>query len=232
MKRFYTTVALVELGDRFGLHLDGRPVRTPMRALMAVPCKRLAEAIADEWQAQGEQIDPRSMPLTGLANAAIDRFLPGPASFAASLLPYGDSDVLLYRSAEPEELANRQVSLWNPILDWAERQFGVEFVPVVGIVHQSQPPKTLAKLAAALNRLDPFRLVAMQPLVTITGSIVIALALEQDALSADAAWAASELDELYQAEHWGEDELAVQARQHRRESFTAALEFLRLLSLN
>lgn len=232
MKRFYTTVDVVAVAEGFGLTLDSRPVKTPMRLPLCVPFVALAEAVADEWRGQGEQIDPASMPLTGLANAAIDRVLPDSAGFAASLVAYADSDVLLYRAEEPEDLAQRQVAVWNPILDWAERRYGVEFVPVVGIVHRSQPPATLAKLAAALGGLEAFRLVAMQPLVTITGSLVIALALEQGALSDDAAWAASELDELYQVEHWGEDDLATKARQHRRESFTAALRFLRLLCPN
>ena len=229
MKRFYTTVEVVAVVGGFGLTLDNRPVKTPMRLPLSVPFVALAEAMADEWRGQGERIDPASMPLTGLANAVIDRVLPDPAGFAASLLPYADSDVLLYRAAEPEGLAQRQISRWNPILDWAERRYGVEFVPVVGIVHRSQPPATLAKLAAALGALDAYRLVAMQPLVTITGSLVIALALEQGALSEDAAWTASELDELYQVEHWGEDDLATQARQHRQKTFAAALRFFRLL---
>ena len=232
MKRFYKAVDVVAVAGGFGLTLDNRPVKTPMRLPLCVPFAALADAIADEWRGQGEQIDPASMPLTGLANAAIDRVLPDPAGFAAVLCPYADSDVLLYRASEPDDLAQRQVSVWNPILDWAERRYGVEFTPVVGIVHRSQPVATLVKLAAALGTLDGYRLVAMQPLVTITGSLVIALALEQGALSEDSAWAASELDELYQVEHWGEDELAAQARQHRREAFTAALRFLRLLCPN
>lgn len=229
MKRFYKSVDVVAVAGGFGLTLDNRPVKTPMRQSLRVPVAALAEAIADEWRGQGEQIDPASMPLTGLANAAIDRVLPDPAGFAASLVGYADSDVLLYRAEEPEDLAQRQAQLWNPILDWAEQRFGVEFTPVTGIVHRSQPPATLDRLAAALAGLDGYHLVAMQPLVTITGSLVIALALEEGAVLADAAWAASELDELYQVEHWGEDDLATQARQHRRKAFTAALRFLRLL---
>ncbi len=229
MKRFYKDVALVPVGDGFGLTLDGRAVKTPMRLPLAVPVVALAEAIAEEWRGQVDQIDPASMPLTGLANAAIDRVLPDPAGFAASLVGYADSDVLLYRAEEPDDLAQRQALLWNPILDWAEQRFDVEFAPVTGIVHRAQPPATLDRLAAALGRLDGYQLVAMQPLVTITGSLVIALALVEGALSTDAAWMASELDELYQVEHWGEDDLATKARQHRREAFTAALRFLRLL---
>lgn len=214
----------------FGIALDGRVVRTPMRKTLVVPIAALADAIAGEWRDQGDDIDPASMPLTGLANAAVDRVAPDPKGFAAALAAYGDSDVLLYRTEEPPELAQRQVAVWNPILDWAERRYGVEFQPVTGIVHRSQPIDTLTALTAALHRLDDFRLVAMQPLVTISGSLVIGLALAEGALDEDVAWAASELDELFQIEHWGEDELATKTRQHRRTAFSAALRFLRLIT--
>ncbi len=229
MRRFYKAVEVIPAEGGFGIALDGRAVKTPMRKALAVPLAALAEAIAGEWHVQGDSIDPASMPLTGLANAAVDRVAPDPKGFAAALAAYGDSDVLLYRAEEPPDLAQRQVAVWNPILNWAERRYGVEFQPVTGIVHRAQPIETLTALTAALHRLDDFRLVAMQPLVTISGSLVIGLALAEGALDEDAAWAASELDELYQVEHWGEDDLASKTRQHRRDAFSAALRFLKLL---
>ena len=227
MKRFYTAVTVTP--DR-GIELDGRPVKTPLRVALRLPTQALAEAVAAEWEAQTGTIDPRSMPLTGLANAAIDRVAVDRDAFVASLAAYGDADVLLYRAAEPPPLARAQLAAWNPILDWAERRYGIEFAPITGIVHRPQPPETLATLAAALGAFDDFRLVAMQPLITITGSLVIGLALAEGALDADTAWAASELDELWQAENWGEDELAIQTRAHRRADYDAALRFLALLA--
>ena len=225
MRRFYKDVAIV---DR-AILLDGRPVRTPTRASLILPTAALAEAVAGEWRMQGEEIDPRTMPLTGLSNAAIDRVAPDPAAFARPLADYAESDLLCYRAESPAELIARQAEAWEPLLDWARARFDIAFVVTTGIVHAPQPPATVARLGEALLARDAFALTAMSPLVTIGGSLVTALALAEDAIDADRAFDLTHLDELWQAERWGEDKLALEARASRRRDFMAAAELLDLL---
>lgn len=211
------------------LLLDGRPVKTPARHPLALPTAALAEAVAAEWNAQGERVDPRSMPLTGLAYAAIDRVAPDPAAFAAGLARYGESDLLCYRAEGPAALATRQRHRWDPILAWARRRYDVDFEIAEGIVHRAQPPATVERLAHAVAARDSFALAALSPLVTISGSLVVALALAEEAIDVDAAWEAATLDEAWQAEQWGEDAEAAQRLAHRRAEFDPAARFLRLL---
>ncbi|HVQ08140.1 MAG TPA: ATP12 family protein [Allosphingosinicella sp.] len=226
MKRFYKEATVGE-GNR--ILLDGRPVRTPGRVPLALPNARLAEAIADEWTAQGKDIDPRAMRLTGLANAAIDRIAPDPAAFAQGLAAYGESDLLCYRADGPAALVARQIEMWEPPLAWARARYDVKFEVVAGIIHKPQPPETVARLAAALAARDPFELAGLSPLVTISGSLIVALALAEGAIGLDAAWAAAALDELWQAQNWGEDADAARALAARRADFAAAARFLSLL---
>lgn len=225
MKRFWKEVAVVD----GAIQLDGRPVRTPGRAALALPSPALAEAVADEWRAVGETIDPRAMPLTGLANAAIDRIAPEPAAFAAGLAKYGESDLLCYRAAEPPELAARQAAAWNPPLDWAEGQYGVTFEITQGVMPAAQPPATLVRLAEAVAAFDAFRLAALSPVVTVTGSLVLGLALAAGAMDADAVWHAAQIDDAWQEEQWGTDLLAEQARAAHRFDFDAGARMLGLL---
>ncbi|UAK26001.1 ATP12 family chaperone protein [Sphingomonas nostoxanthinifaciens] len=225
MRRFYTDVAT----NDGAILLDGRPVRTPARAPLVLPTTMLAEAVAAEWRAQGETIDPRAMPLTGLANAAIDRVAPDPAAFARPLAAYGETDLLCYRADAPDDLVATQAEAWDPLLAWARRRYDVDFVVTVGIVHVAQPPETVLRLAAALGTCDAFALAALSPLVTIGGSLVAALALTEGAIAADAAFDLTHLDELWQVEHWGEDALARDTREHHRADFLAAAHFLTLL---
>lgn len=226
MKRFYKE-ATVGAGN--AVLLDGRPVRTPGRAPLALPGARLAGAVADEWNAQEETIDPRAMPLTGLANAAIDRIAPDLAAFAKGLAAYGESDLLCYRAEGPAPLVAGQAERWDPLLDWARERFDIAFTVTAGIVHRPQPPETIARLAAAVAARDPFELAGLSPLVTVSGSLVIALALAEGALGLDGAWAAASLDEQWQAEQWGEDAEAATALAARRADFAAAARFLSLL---
>ena len=229
MKRFHTEAAFAPAGDGFTLLLDGRQIRTPARAHLAVPTARLAETIAAEWNAQDDRIDPRSMPLTGLANAAIDVVEPDPAAFAAGLAAYGESDLLCYRAEAPQALVRHQSALWDPLLAWARRRFDVELGTVAGIVHRPQPAATLDRLGKAVAAMDAFVLAGLSPLVTISGSLVIALALAEGTISTGEAWASATLDEAWQAENWGEDELAAAALGARRGQFEAACFFLSLL---
>ncbi|MDV3459036.1 ATP12 family protein [Sphingomonas sp. HF-S4] len=226
MRRFWKDVT-VEPGN--GIALDGKPVRTPGRAPLDVPTRALAEAIAEEWRAAGDTIDPRAMPLTGLANAAIDRVAPDPARFAAGLAAYGESDLLYYRAAEPAALVDRQAAIWDPLLDWARGRYDVHFELATGVMHVPQPEATIARLRDAVTALDPFRLAALSPIVTIGGSLVAALALAEDAATPEAIWQAAHVDEDWQAEQWGEDVLATQAREARRGDFDAGVRFLRLV---
>ncbi|TGX52700.1 ATPase [Sphingomonas gei] len=226
MRRFWKHVT-VEPGN--GLALDGRPVRTPGRTPLAAPTRALIEAIAEEWRGVGDTLDPRAMPLTGLANAAIDRVAPDPAAFAAGLAAYGESDLLYYRAEEPAALVDRQAAAWDPLLDWARRRYDVHFEPVAGVMHHAQPEATVTRLSEAVAALDAFRLAALSPVVTISGSLVAALALAEDAATAEAVWQAAHVDEDWQAERWGEDVLAVQAREARRVDFDAGVRFLGLV---
>ena len=228
MKRFYEKVSAEREGGAFTIRLDVRPVKTPARNVLALPNRALAEAVAEEWRAQGESIDPRSMPLTGLANAAIDRI--DPAAFASNLAAYGETDLLCYRAEEPPELVARQDARWNPLLDWARARYDIAFELATGIIHRPQPANTVARLAEAIGARNAFELAALSPLVTISGSLVIALALAEGAISAGDAFDAAHLDELWQAERWGEDSLATQAREARRRDFLAAARFLELLT--
>ena len=229
MKRFYKVAEVVATADGFGIALDDRPVRTPGRAALAVPSTGLAEAIADEWNGQGDKIDPRSMPLTGLANAAIDRILPEREAFARGLAQFGESDLLCYRAEGPAPLVHRQAEHWDPILDWAKRRFDIAFENITGIVHRPQPPATLDRLYATVLARTPFELAGLSPLVTVSGSLLIALAVAEQAIGLDAAWNAATLDEQWQAETWGEDAEAAKALAARRIDFDAGARFLNLL---
>ena len=229
MKRFYKSAEASPAEVGWSVALDGRSIRTPAKRPLVVPTEALAQAIVGEWIAQGDEVKPASMPLTGLAKAALDQVGTERRTFVDSLAAYADGDALLYRAEHPDDLVRRQAAHWNPILDWAERRFGIEFELVEGVIHRPQSDETVARLRAALDSMDDFRLTAMQPLVTISGSLVIALALAEHAINEATAWEAGQLDELYQAEKWGEDTLAAQSREGRREAFAAALRFLTLL---
>lgn len=223
MKRFWKEVTI---GPDRVVALDGRPVRTPGRVPLALPTEALAEAIAAEWRGVGETLDPRAMPLTGLANAAIDRIAPDRASFAAGLARYGEGDLLCYRAESPTELVRRQAAAWDPPLAWARGRYDVHFEVTAGVVHVPQPAATVARLGDAVGALDEWALAGLSPVVTITGSLVLGLAVVEGAMDAEAVWNAANLDEDWQAEQWGEDALASQARENRRHDYGASVRFL------
>ncbi|RYD50196.1 MAG: ATPase [Sphingomonadales bacterium] len=225
MKRFWTQVTI----EDNGIALDGKPVRTPGRVPLALPTPALADAVAEEWRAVTGDVDPRAMPLTGLANAAIDRIAPDPAAFAAGLARYGESDLLYYRAELPPPLVERQAAAWDPLLEWARSRYDVHFETATGVMHRAQPPATVSRLADAVGALDAFHLAGLSPVVTVSGSLVAALALVEGAASAETIWQAAQIDEAWQAEMWGEDELATQARDAHRADFMAGARFLSLL---
>jgi chaperone required for assembly of F1-ATPase len=225
MKRFWKDVTVD--ADR-GVRLDGKPVRTPGRLPLVLPNAALADAVAEEWLSVQGDIDPRAMPLTGLANAAIERVAADPALFAANLAAYAESDLLCYRADAPPDLVARQAEAWDPPLAWATQRYDVHFTIATGVMHQPQPNATIERLAVAVAARDAFELAGLAPIVTITGSLVLGLALIERAMDAEAVWTAANLDEDWQAEQWGVDPLAVQAREVRRAEFDAAARFLHL----
>ena len=229
MKRFWKNVAIAREAGGFTLTLDGRPVKTPGRVSLLLPNLELTEAVADEWRAVGEDIDPRAMPLTGLANAAIDRIGTAHASFATSLAAYGETDLLYYRAESPDPLVERQAAAWDPLLDWAGARYDVHFETATGVMHHPQPPATVTRLAEAVMELDAWRLAGMSPVVTIGGSLVAALALLEGHATRDTIWAAVEADEDWQVEQWGDDDIAIKARETRKGDFDAGARFLSLL---
>ncbi|HLL31523.1 MAG TPA: ATP12 family protein [Allosphingosinicella sp.] len=229
MKRFYEQAAASPEEGGVAVLIDGRPVRTPARNVLRVPTEELAEAITGEWNAQGEKIDPQAMPLTGLANAAIDRVVPDPAAFGRNLAQYGESDLLCYRAEGPSSLVERQCRVWDPLLGWARTRFAVEIEITTGVMHRRQPAATVEQLRRAVAARGPFQLAGLAPLVTIAGSLIIALALAEGAIGLETAWDAAMLDEAWQAEQWGADPLAAASLENRRREFEAAYLFLTLL---
>jgi chaperone required for assembly of F1-ATPase len=229
VKRFWKEARAVADGGRFAVELDGRPLRTPAKNPLLLPTKVMAEAVAAEWAGAGETVDPNGMPLTGFANAAIDRISPEPDSFAAGLARYGETDLLCYRADSPPELVERQEREWGPLLAWARRRYDVDFMTTSGIVHVPQAAATVQRLAHAVAALDAHRLAGLSPLVTIGGSLVAALMVAEEAILAEDAWSAVTLDERWQMEQWGADEEAETALENRRADFLAGARFLTLL---
>ncbi|HVM22134.1 MAG TPA: ATP12 family protein [Sphingomicrobium sp.] len=229
MKRFWTAVSVEAEEPGWGIRLDGRPLRTPARAPLVVPTRVLAEAIEEEWAAVADTVDPRAMPMTGIADAAIDRVAPDRHSFSANLGLYAEADLACYRAEAPRKLVALQEERWDPLLGWARRRFDVDFATTCGVMHVPQAKATVERLAHALAALDPFRLAAMSPLVTIGGSLLAALALLERAVSAEQAWAAVSLDDQWQLDQWGRDAEAEAALENRRRDFLAAARFLELL---
>ncbi len=229
MKRFYTTATIEPGPDGLAILLDGKPVKTPAKAPLLLPGAALADAVAAEWNAQGDKIAPRTMKLTGLANAAIDRIGPERDSFVRALAAYGESDLLCYRAEAPAGLVQCQAALWDPPLAWARRRFDVDFEIVHGVMHRGQPDFTLRQLEAAVAAYPAFALAALSQLVSLSGSLVLALMLAEGATNLDTAWRAATADEDWQAEQWGADADAAARQEARRQDFAAAARFLTLL---
>jgi chaperone required for assembly of F1-ATPase len=225
MKRFWKEVRCTGNGP-YGVALDGRPLRTPARAELQVPTQALAGAIAAEWQAVEDQIDPASLPLTGMANAAIDMVQNDLSGFASRLANYAGSDLVCYRAAGPDGLVNAQRTAWDPVLDWARARLDVGFVIIEGLMPIDQPAAAQPRTAGAIAALGAFGVAALAQMVPISGSALISLMLAEASIDAETAWAAATVDETYQLAHWGEDEDAVAALAEREASFRAAHRFL------
>lgn len=229
-KRFYTESAVVALEDgTFEVALDGRSIRTPGGVAMSLPAPALGEAIAAEWAAQDETVRPLSMPMMRLAATAIDRVGRERDAVVAQIAAYGGSDLLCYRASAPEALVRRQAETWQPLLDWCARTHGAELAVTEGVTHVAQPPEALAALKAAAEAMDDFHLSALSQLTAACGSVVLALAVSAGRTDTAEAIAASQLDESWQAEKWGQDAEAQARRENLAREITNAVRFQELL---
>lgn len=228
-KRFWNEAAVRPAESGHAVWLDARPLKTPAKAPLVVPALAMAQAIAAEWQAQQGTIDPRSMPVTRAANAAIDKVTPQFAEVAQVIAAYGASDLLCYRAEGPAALVARQAAAWDPLLDWASQTLGARLQTTAGIAPVAQPKAATEALTRHVTALDPFRLTAVHDLVAISGSLVIGLAVLRGRIDADAAWQCSRIDEDWQAELWGSDDEAMAIASGKKADFKSAQNILRLL---
>lgn len=228
MRRFWTTASHQPRDGQWEVLLDDRPLRTPARHRLLLPNPALAAAIAAEWRQADDTFAPAALPFTALANAAIDIVAPDPGTFVATLARYAAFDLVCYRAAGPAALVERQQRIWEPLLRAVEARHGLSFRHATGIVHVAQPPETLAGVTALLAARSTFELAALQPLISIGGSVVLALALLAGIADADAAHAASLLDERFQQERWGADPEADRLHALRQGEYRTAARFLAL----
>lgn len=222
-RRFYKEAGYAGGEGGFRLTLDGRPANTPARNPLAVPSEALAGLLAAEWGAQGEAIDPATMPVTRLVNTTLDGVVPRRAAVVEDLAAYAGTDLLAYRAESPERLVTAQAAAWDPVLDWARDELGARPILSEGVMHVTQPEESVAALRGAIEAVDsPFRLAALHTLTTLTGSLILALAVLHGRLDPAEAWAAAHVDETYQAEAWGRDAEAEERLARRRAEFEAA----------
>ena len=224
-KRFWKEVSVEEDGAGFAVALDGRRVKTPAKTALVVPTRALAEAIAAEWDAQDEQIDPLSMPNTRSANAAIDKVAVQFAEVADMLAEYGDSDLLCYRAESPEGLVARQSESWDAALDWAEAALGARLLPRTGILHAPQDGAALEVLRKRVHQMTPFQLAAFHDLVGLTGSLILGFATAANWRTLDEIWEISRIDERWQEELWGPDDEAQAIEAQKKQAFEHAAGF-------
>jgi chaperone required for assembly of F1-ATPase len=224
-KRFYKTVSVTE---RQGIALDGRGVKTPLKAPLILPTSALAAAVAEEWQAQGEFINPHAMPLTKLSNTAIDRATAEKTNIAAEILEFAGSDMVCYRAEAPQGLVIRQTKHWNPVVAWAESELDARFATVSTLTHMRQSDAALAAIEKHVLALDPFTFTAVHSLTNLTGSALLAIMLAADGVSVENAWAAANVDEDWQIETWGRDDEAMGRRAGRWDEFSGCVKFARL----
>lgn len=229
MKRFYRDAAARESAAGFIVTLDGKEVRTPAKALLAVPSRALAEAIAAEWQGQGEEVRPSTLPLTRLCSTAVDRVMPHQAAVAAETARFAATDLVCYRVEIPDELVIRQHHAWQPLLGWVAARFGAELVVTTAITPVAQPPESLARLTAIVAALEPLELVALHLATAACGSLVLGLALYEGVLDEAGAFAAAELEASFEIERWGEDDEQTIRRAALEDDLATAARFLALL---
>lgn len=222
-RRFYEKAAAAETADGYAVLLDGRGLRTPARRSLVLPDRRAAAAVVAEWNGQGERIDPATMPVTRLANTVIDGIADDPTVVRDDLARFAETDLLFYRAGAPDRLVERQCRIWDPILRHAEERLGARFVLAEGVMHVAQPPTTLEAVRRRLAReTEAFRVAALHQMTTLTGSVLLTLALADGSLDLDAAWDAAHVDEDWNREQWGVDDEAEARRAARYADMRAA----------
>lgn len=229
-KRFYTKVAVAPCENGYKILLDERQLRTPARQILSVPSRPLADAIGEEWDAQKETINPETMPLTRLCNTVIDGVVANRDAVVADIASYAAHDAICYRAEGPAKLAARQSETWDPIIDWAQDQFGVRWVCAVGVMPVEQPHDATRSVSQKLETFDPFTLAALHELTALSGSSLLAIARQAGVLSFDAFWQAANIDEDWQIEQWGTDDEAQAQRKDRTEQARSADRLLHLLN--
>ena len=228
-KRFYKEAAVAEADGGFAVTLDGKPIRTPSGRQVVIPSRRLADAVASEWAAQGETIDPMTMPLTRIANSVVEGVVDRVDQVSDDLAKYFESDLLFYRAGHPEGLVAREAAHWDPVLFWAAETLGARFILSEGIMHVEQPDAAVQAARAALPQ-DAWSVAALHIVTTLTGSALLALALAKGARDAELVWAAAHVDEDWNIEQWGVDEEAAARRARRLRDFEAAVAVLNALN--
>lgn len=231
-KRFYQNVTVSEAGRQtpsYRVLLDGRTIRTPAKRELAVASREVAEALGEEWRSQGSHINPVSMPMTRLVNSAIDGVADRLDDVRADVVAYGGSDLVCYLAEQPIELVERQSKRWGEIHAWAKQALGVELALAVGVMPVAQAPAMLSKLEAALQPASPLELAALHVMTTLTGSVLLALAVWHERVTAEEAWSLAHIDEDFQIEKWGEDVEARRRREQRWTEMRAASELCRLV---
>lgn len=229
-KRFWSDVSVGSVEGGFAVFLDDKPLRTPAKAHFVVPTASLSQAVADEWSQLDDQIDPTRLPFTKLSNAAIDNMAEKAGSVVEALAEYAETDLLCYRADSPEGLVMRQTAAWDPILDWIRDTYGLVMVQTTGILPVEQPKVAIDCFLNWLGDMDDFRLMAVHDLIMLSGSIIIARAVVEDHLTSEQGWEASIVDDIWQADAWGEDEEALALRSAKAQDFAIAARMMKYLN--
>jgi chaperone required for assembly of F1-ATPase len=228
MNRFYEEVAAVDDEGGWRIELDGRPVRTPGSVLLKLPTEAIAAEIVREWQEQGDKVEPASMPLTRLANTALDRTAQLRTNVVDQIAAYGKSDLLCYRAGDPPDLVALQDKVWQPLLDWMSQRHGAALITTIGVAPVEQDPASMRVLFDLVSAFDNFSLTGLHSTTSIIGSLVVALALAAGEISVDDAWRAAVLEEVYQADNWGDDPGTVRLRQGIKDEIAVGAQFIAL----
>ncbi len=229
LKRFYKKAHAGPVGDGFVVMLDGRPLKTPARTDLLVPVQGLAKAIVGEWEAQGDWIEHETMPLTKLANTALDRAEQARDEIIDDIVKFAGSDLICYLAEEPQELTMRQMAQWGPIIDWAAQGLGARFEVVMGVNHVEQPPQSLERIRSAIEDFDAFSLTALHAMTSLTGSALLTLALVAGLFDLFMVWQSAHLDEDFQNAKWGADAEAKADRERRWKEMQAADKLFKLM---
>ncbi|MBS1301451.1 ATP12 family protein [Loktanella sp. SALINAS62] len=227
-KRFWTMAEVVERNGGYAVDLDGRPVKTPYKTPLVVPTRALADAVAAEWQAQTDLIDPQTMPVTRAANSAIDKVAPQSNAVANMLASYAENDLLCYRATAPDALVALQDAAWDPWLDWVAQTLDAPLHVTAGVMPIAQPDTSLSRLRAEVERFDAWELTGFHDIVQLSGSLVLALAVAADKLTPDAAWQISHVDEDFQISQWGEDDEASAVAAIKAQALKDGARFMRM----